>query len=569
MSGRNDLVVRNVMLVDGTGSPARSADVAVSADKIKRVAPPNTLIGGEIVDGTNLILAPGFVDIHSHADLPFLVDGRAHSAVTQGITTVVPGNCGFGVAPFRSESNLTQKDMPLGGGDALAEIGEVTTFPQYLEKLRERGVGVNVVPLVAHGLLRASVAGFELREVTGSELATMVAMAEEAMDAGAAGLSSGLEYAPGIASTTEELMAVAAPIGARGGFYATHCRNRGEFIVQAAEESVRIAEFSGARLQMSHFIRRPTEPDRSLAEAAIDLLRAADSRGVRSRYDVFPFEYGPSPITAFVPQRFRSEAGPEFGSRLQDPDFISRITADLEPRFAAMLDQGGASEMYISDDGGDGRYVGLTLGDVAARKGISVAHAAIWLLSEAGERYGRVMINERWADWVDLQHAMADPNFIIMGDGSMANLDGPLAGKGFALSDWGHATATLGRFVRELGLLSIEDAVRRMTSAPAEQIGLANRGVVRQGFAADLVLFDPLTVGSDVRPDNLSVVSTGIVEVLVNGVSVVSRGSVTNATPGRVGLNDVRACSAHRSSSSPDKDFQEGVHEDQSASQHD
>jgi N-acyl-D-amino-acid deacylase len=200
--------------------------------------------------------------------------------------------------------------------------------------------------------------------------------------------------------------------------------------------------------------------------------------------------------------------------------------------------------MYISDDGMDGSHVGMTLGDVAIRKGIPVANAAIWLLSEAGEHYGSVMINERWADWVDLQNAMADPNFIIMGDGSMANLDGPLAGKGFALSDWGHATATLGRFVRELGLLSLEEAVRRMTSAPAEQLGLTNRGVVREGFAADLVLFDPITVGSGVRPDNIPVASTGIVEVLVNGVSVVSRGKVTNATPGRVGLFDVKGVSA-------------------------
>ncbi|MEA2453217.1 MAG: N-acyl-D-amino-acid deacylase [Actinomycetota bacterium] len=544
MPERNDLVFKNVMLVDGTGSPARSADVAVAADRIQRVSQPNTLSGEHVVDGTNRVLAPGFIDIHSHADVPFLVDGRAHSAVTQGVTTVVPGNCGFGVAPFKSESKVAQKDMPLGGGDALAAVGDVSTFPQYLEKLRERGVGVNVVPLVAHGLLRASVAGFELREVTGSELATMTAMADEAMDAGAAGLSSGLEYAPGIASTTEELMAVTGPVGARGGLYATHCRNRGEFIVQAAEEGVRVAESSGARLQMSHFIRRPTELDRGLAEAAIDLLRAADDRGVRSRYDVFPFEYGPSPVSAFVPQKFRAEAGPEFGSLLQDRDFVSRITDELEPRFVAMLDNGGASEMYISDDGADGRHVGMTLGDVAARKRMPVAHAAIWLLSEAGERYGNVTINERWADWVDLQHAMADPNFIIMGDGSMANLDGPLAGKGFALSDWGHATATLGRFVRELELLSMEDAVRRMTSAPAEQLGLNNRGVVREGCAADLVLFDPVTVGSEVRPDNIRVVSTGIDEVLVNGVSVVSRGKVTDATPGLVGLSAVKGASA-------------------------
>jgi N-acyl-D-amino-acid deacylase len=541
MSENSTTVFQNVTLVDGTGSPAHSADVSVLAGKIHRVGGPNTVSATTVIDGTNLILAPGFIDIHSHADVPLLVDGRAHSAVTQGITTVVPGNCGFGVAPFRGGRNVTQKEMPLGGGLALDDLGDVTTFPNYLSKLRERGVGVNVVPLVAHGVLRASVAGFALREVTRSELATMAAMADEAMDAGAAGLSSGLEYTPGIAATTDELIAVSAPVGARGRLYATHCRNRGEFIVQAAQESVRIAETSGARLQMSHFVRRTTEPDRSLAARAIDVLRAADAGGVRTRYDVFPFEYGPSPVTACVPQSFKDEAGSEFGSLLQDPAFVSRITANLEPRFVAMFDQGGASEMYISDDGGHGRYVGQTLGYVAASKRMSAAEAAIALLSEAGERYGSVMINERWADWADLKAAMADPNFIIMGDGSIANLDGPLAGKGLALSDWGYATTTLGRFVRELGILSMEDAVRRMTSAPAEQIGLTNRGVVREGFAADLVLFDPSVVGSDVRPDDLPAISSGVVEVHVNGIPVVRGGKVTDSTPGRVGLYDVLA----------------------------
>lgn len=540
MPERSDLIFRNVLLVDGTGAPAKPADVAIAGDTIRRVAPANTLTAAEtIIDGARSVLAPGFIDIHSHADLRLLVDGRAHSAVTQGITTIVPGNCGFGVAPFSDIGGLAQRDMPLGGGLELDEIGDVSTFPGYLAALRERGVGVNVVPLVGHGLLRASVAGFETRELTRSELSIMVAMAEEAMDAGAAGISSGLEYAPGIASTTSELIAVATPIGERGGLYATHCRHRGEFIVDAAGEGIRVAETTGSRLQMSHFLRRTTEQDRSLAMRAIDALRRADDRGVRTRYDVFPFEYGPSPVSAFVPQSFKAEAGTEFGIALQDPDFVARIIGNLEPRFVAMLEEGGAADMYISDDGTDGRHIGRTLGQIAAERGAPVAHTAIALLAEAGDRYGSVMLNERWADWVDVQDAMADPDFIIMGDGSIANFDGPLAGKGFALSDWGHATTTLGRFVRELGLLTLEDAVRRMTSAPAAQIGLTNRGVIREGFAADLVLFDPATIGSEVRPDNLLVPSTGVSEVFVNGVRVVCGGKVTNSTPGRVGMFEV------------------------------
>jgi N-acyl-D-amino-acid deacylase len=227
MIEQDDFVFRNVTLIDGTGSAARPADVSISGDTISGIAGPNELSARTVFSGEGLVLAPGFIDIHSHADMPLLVDGRAHSAVTQGITTIVPGNCGFGVAPFSGSGNLTQKEMPLGGGLALDDVGDVSTFPKYLEKLRERGVGVNVVPLVGHGILRASVAGFELREVTSSELSSMVGMVEEALDAGAVGLSSGLEYAPGIAATTDELIAVTTPVGTRGLLYATHCRQRG------------------------------------------------------------------------------------------------------------------------------------------------------------------------------------------------------------------------------------------------------------------------------------------------------------------------------------------------------
>ena len=365
----HERVYSHVTLIDGTGADRRAADVAIQGDRISAIDVPGALSGDQVIDGAGLVLAPGFIDIHSHADAPVLVDGRAHSAVTQGVTTIVTGNCGFGLAPFPQRPDLSQTDMSPGVPlQDLADVGDVSTFPGYLEALRRRGVGVNVLPLVAHGVLRAAVAGFEERTLTAREIDAMTAMASEAVDAGAAGLSSGLEYAPGIAATTAELAAVSVPIGNAGGLYATHCRNRSERIVEAAREGVFIAESSGARLQMSHFIRRPTGPDPSLAQRALDVIREARGRGVAAHCDVFPFEYGPSPMTMFVPQRFREEAGVGFGSMLGDPDFVSRIINDLDPRFVAMLDQGIAADMYVSSDGQDGRYVGQTLREIAATK---------------------------------------------------------------------------------------------------------------------------------------------------------------------------------------------------------
>lgn len=540
MTRPNDRVYSHVTLIDGSGAAGRAADVAVLDDQISAIGAAGTLTGEHHVDGSGLVLAPGFIDIHSHADAPVLIDGRAHSAVTQGVTTIVTGNCGFGLAPFPERSDVSQADMSPGVSlRDLAGAGDVSTFPAYLDALRRRGVGVNVLPLVAHGVLRAAIAGFEQRALTHQEILAMTAMTSDAVDAGAVGVSSGLEYAPGIAATTAELAAIAVPVGRAGGIYATHCRNRSERIVEAAQEGIFIAESSGARLQMSHFIRRPTGPDPSMARQAMDVIREARHRGVNARCDVFPFEYGPSPMTMFVPQHFREEAGVDFGSMLGDTDFVGRIVADLDPRFVAMLDRGIAADMFVSSDGQDGRYVGLTLGQVATAKGVPVAHAAIQMLAEAGAAYGAVIINERWTDWGDLLEAISDPDFILMGDGSMANLDGPLAGRGFALSDWGWATATLGRFVRDLAALTLEDAIHRMTALPAAQIGLERRGQIKVGWAADLVLLDPHLVSAHVTPEQTVATSTGIREVVVNGVAVVTAGVPTNATPGLVGMHDI------------------------------
>lgn len=531
---QHDRVYSNVLLIDGTGARPRLSDVGINGDKIVAVAEAGTLTGRVTVAGEGKALAPGFIDIHSHADMPILVDGRAHSLVTQGITTIVPGNCGGGASPTVKGATIRQSRA-----EWLTDIGDFSTFPAYMDRVGERGAGVNVLPLVPHGMLRGLVAGMDTRELTPREIAQVSDLVAEAMDAGAVGLSSGLEYAPGIAATTAELAAIAVPVGERGGFYATHCRNRSDRIVEAAEEAVYIAESSGSRLQMSHFLRRPTGPGRELEQRAWQIIRAADNRGVRSRFDVFPFEYGPSPLTMFVPQKFRAEAGPHFAQQLQDAAFVERILGDLDPRFLAMLEQGIAADMYISDDGNTGEYVGLTLGQVSERWRMPVPDTALRLMAEAGDHFADVVINERWADFTDLVEAMEQPDFILMGDGSMANLDGPLQGRGFALSDWGYATAALGTFARRLGKISLEEAVRRLTSAPAEQIGLTGRGRVEPGYFADVVLFDPATVGSGVTPDNISVVSTGVEEVLVNGEPVVASGTVTNAKPGRIGLTAV------------------------------
>ncbi|MEV0717572.1 amidohydrolase family protein, partial [Asanoa sp. NPDC050611] len=311
-----ELLLAGGTVVDGRGGPPVAADVAISDGLVAAVGAPGTLRLQRTLDVSGKVVSPGFIDIHSHADFTLAVDGRAQSSVAQGITTVVTGNCGHGVAPVTDRSaDLVPTNIP--GWRAVWDSAQSwRTFPDYLDALRTRGVGVNVFPLVAHGALRLAVAGFESRALTRAELSRLRGLAAEAMDAGAVGLSTGLEYAPGLAADTAELVAVAGPVGERGGLYASHCRNRTDAIEVAASEAVTVADRTGCRLQLSHFVRRPTETAQSLFHRAVDVVRACPTR---ARLDVFPFTHGPTPLPTFVvPMSLRDAPRREVARRLAD-----------------------------------------------------------------------------------------------------------------------------------------------------------------------------------------------------------------------------------------------------------
>ena len=525
----HDLVLAGGTVVDGRGGPPVTADVALSGGWVVAVGAPGTLAGRANLDVTGKVVSPGFIDIHSHADFTLAVDGRAQSSVAQGITTVVTGNCGHGVAPVTDRSApLVPTNIP-GWRAAWDDRQTWGTFPEYLDALRGQGVGLNVFPLVAHGALRLAVAGFSTRSMSPGELDRVRGLAAEAMDAGAVGLSSGLEYAPGLAADTAELVAVASPVGARGGLYASHCRNRTDRIVEAASEAVTVAERTGCRLQLSHFVRRPTATARSLFYRAVDVVRACPTR---SRLDVFPFPHGPTPLPTFVvPMSLRDAPRREVARRLLSTSLLET----LDQRFVDALAGGEAAACHLASDGGDGTLVGRTLGDLAAEWDLSLPEVVLEVLRRAGDDfYDAVVVEPVFAD-DDLRWALAQPDFLVMGDGLTGALDGPLAGHAMCASDWGYVPEMLARFVRDEGLVPLAEAVARMTAEPAAQIGLTDRGVLAPGYRADVTVFDPARVGTAVREDALIAVPSGIDEVLVNGVAVVRAGRLTGALPGVVG----------------------------------
>jgi N-acyl-D-amino-acid deacylase len=526
-----DLLLAGGTVVDGTGAPPRRADVAIDGGRIAAVG-DGTVEAREVIDVTGLIVAPGVIDIHSHADFTLLVDGRAQSSVLQGITTVAVGNCGHGLAPVEPHAAEAARMATFCCRSEWEQAGSPSSFEDYLTALHAARPAVNVVPLVPHGALRLNVAGYELRELTTAETGRLRAMVREAMEAGAAGLSTGLEYAPGIAATPEELQALCEPVGAHGGLYATHCRNREEAIVDAAAEAAAIAAATGCRLQLSHFVRRPSSPadGGGLERAARELALAEGERaGVAVAFDVFPFTFGPTPLASLLPQEQRAATRDEMAARL------AAGPAAAGTRVAKVLEGGIGAEMYVASDGGRGRHAGRSLADIAAERGLSVPETAYALLAEAGRDFYDVVVVERWAADADLDRAVLDDDFCLMGDGVTGALDGPLADLAFSLSDWGWVVRTLAHYVRDTAALPLESAVRRMTLAPARQLGLADRGTLAPGMAADVAVFDLDRIGTDVAPDQLIARPRGVPHVLVNGRPVVRDGQATGERPGGVG----------------------------------
>jgi N-acyl-D-amino-acid deacylase len=526
----HDLVITGGVVVDGTGVAPMRADIGIVGAAVAAVAEPGRLAARQVLDATGHLVTPGFVDIHSHADLTLALDPRAHSALLQGVTSVVTGNCGYGVAPVgRVPLDVVVANAPAGRcADCVARPWD--SFHAYLDVLRSGPCGVNVFPLVAHGALRLAAAGPDARATSAAETADMAAMLSEAMQAGALGFSTGLEYAPGSHAEHSELVALSVAAGRHDGLYATHCRNRTVRVVEAAQEAVTVAAAGGCRLQLSHFLPRPAWPDNEGHRRALDRCRAAP---VPVAFDVFPFALGPTPLVGMLPDWVRAGGRDDITRRLRDRRLRPRIVAGLDDRLVALARGPAAAEVYVVSDGADGAEVGRTVTELGRGDPLD---AVLDLLAAAGPDHADVVVLEPWATACELEHALAAADFFVMGDGVTTSLDGPTAGRSFSLSDWGWVPAMLGTVVRDRGLVSLESAVHRMTLAPATQAGLPDRGSLTVGARADLVVLDLDGLDANRDPARPRQASSGIRDVLVNGRLAVLDGRPTGVLAGDVGL---------------------------------
>lgn len=520
-----DLLIRNGMIVDGTGSPWVRGDVAVRGDRIAAVGRLRTAQARDTLDATGLVVSPGWIDMLGHSEYPLLADGRAISKITQGITSEITGEV-TSVVPVNAN---TLREL----GSATRQRVTWTDLDGYFRALEAARPAINLGTFVTVGSVRRYVMGDVDRAPTPAELDTMRALVAEAMEDGAMGLSSGLIYAPASYATTEEIVELARVAGAYGGGYASHIRSEGDRLVEAVNEAIRIGEEGGTWVQIHHLKAsgRPNWGKMPQAVAAIDSARA---RGVDVTADQYPYPASGTGLDAIIPNWAHAGGTDSLLARLADPATRARLRAELtagETDWNIGSSAGGPQGVMIAGVGVDSlrRYQGMRLNEVAQARGQEVVDALfdILLADQANTAAIYFSMSEE-----DIEYAMRQPWVMVGIDAGARAADSTITGKPHPRA-YGSFPRILCRYVRERGVITMPDAIRRFTSLPAARVGLDDRGVIKEGMFADFTIFDPNTVCDRATFEEPVQVSAGIVHVIVNGVPVLRDGTPTDARPGR------------------------------------
>jgi N-acyl-D-amino-acid deacylase len=524
------LLIRGGSVVDGSGAPARRADVAVEGDRIAAVAPSLVGEATRVVDASGKMVAPGFIDMHSHSDLFYFGCPSAESKIRQGVTTEVVGMCSFSQAPLRPE----QQALVLGwvGGIGPTPDLKWETFGQYLDTLRGVRPAVNVVHFVGHGAVRIAAMGFEARPAETGEIKTMERYLGEALDAGAWGLSTGLVYPPSSYADTREIIALARAMAPRGGQYSSHIRGESSMLLDSIAEAIRIGEEAGVRVEISH-VKASGRENWPKLDAALRMLDDARARGVDVAGDVYPYNAGSTKMDNLMPAWSHEGGITKLLERLADPKLRRRITDEclVDGERWGTVSQGGVGFDQIFIASCKRRELeGLNLAQLAQQSGQAPAEALMNLLLEERCTVGMVSFSQSIDN---VAKVLAHPALTIGSDSiPLFEGEGDKAGKPHPRS-YGTFPRVLSEYARERRLFSLETAVNKMTGLPAQRLGLRERGLVQPGYFADLTVFDPRTVKDESTYPDPHRYPTGIPLVIVNGAVAVDAGRVS-ARAGRV-----------------------------------
>ena len=528
-----DVLVVNARIVDGTGAPARDGGVAVAGGRVLEVldaagATAAVPRARRVIDARGRVVAPGFIDLHSHSDLPLVADGNAQSKIRQGVTTEVIGESGS-IAPQPAAS----AQQPW------------TDFAGYFGLLEKQGISVNLISYVGLGTVRELVVGNDNRPATPAELSAMQAMVTAAMEQGAAGVSTGLIYPPNAFATLGELVALSTPAAALGGRYASHLRHDGKRLREGIEEAIAIGERAKLPVHVFH-IKVTGQQNFGRMKDVVTLVEAARARGVKITADLYPYVASSTSLTATLPQ-WVMDGGPDaLVKNLTDRRTRARVRRDMEDPNAAwdnryqsagtwanvqLASIGRTRGVAATDEAPNRKYEGMRVAEAAKAAGQDPFDFVFDLLVDTRGNVGCVyfIMSED-----DVKLALVQPWVAVGSDGSALSIEGPLRSGVPHPRNFGTFPRVLGKYVRDEKVIPLEEAVRKMTSLAASISQLPDRGTIAPGRWADLVIFDPATVADTATFEQPFAYPVGIDTVLVNGQVVLDEGTHTGTRPGQV-----------------------------------
>ena len=522
-----DILIKGAQIVDGSGAPRFRADVAVEGDRIVEVGSLESAQAKTVIDAPGRVVTPGFVDVHSHTDFTLPILPTADSLVRQGITTAVVGQCGASPAPLLPETR-EQVIASRSSSDAPLPWDEWSTFGSYLDYLRQIGTSINVVPLVGQGAVRSAVMAFKAGPANDEQVARMQAEVVKALDEGAIGISTGLIYPPGSYASTEELIALTRPVGERDGFYFSHIRGEGNTLLKAVAEAIRIGRETGAAVQISHF-KSSGRVNWGKTPQALALIDQARAEGLDVTADTYCYPASSTSLVSMLPE-WAQEGGKDATlQRLADAGARRDMLDDMQKTdFSSVVEW---DKVLISGSPYNRDYEGRYVAGMAAEAGKSPVDWVFDVLVETELDIGMILFSMSEDNRVlELCH----PAMMIGTDGSARATEGPLSRGMPHPRSYGTFPRVLRYYVREQGALSLEEAIHKMSGFPARKLRWSERGLLKKGYRADLVVLDPDTVADQATYKAPHQYPAGIPHVVVNGELVVRDGEHTGARPGSV-----------------------------------
>jgi len=520
-----DFVIRGGQVADGSGQPLRRADVGIKDGKISQVGDLSGAAAERSVDAAGLVVAPGFIDVHTHSDITILVDPKAESAVRQGVTTQAFPNCGSGLAPAVGQARKDIEERARAFGVTV----DWSTVGEYYRRVAAARPSINVIPMVAQGSVRMAVMGRSKATPSPAELDQMKEYVDEAMQSGARGMCSGLRYVPSGYASVDELVELAKVVQKYGGLYATHMRSEGDNgdWFAAIDEALAIGRGSGVPVQISHMKALGKEVW-GKSDKALAMVEEARAKGVDVTVDQYPYAATSSTLFVLFPQWSQEGGTTAFLERVADPAQRERIKAAFAKTLAT---RGGGSRVVPIAFAPDQVLQGKTLAQIAEQMGQPEFETVVELLRVST---GRARAIYHSLDDPDIERIFRQPFVMVASDGAAVAPDGKLAAANPHPRNYGCFPKVLEEFVRKRKLVTLEEAVRKMTSMPAARFGLEDRGTLQAGWRADVAVFDPERVADRATFERPAVYPAGIEYVFVNGRMVIEKGDHTGQQPGEV-----------------------------------